>query len=665
MADEPNFEKLRAQLLRTGSLYEDPDFPATARSLKNNGIASSRIRWKRPKEITYKAKFIVEGETRFDLNQGELGDCWFIAATASLAVSNAKLIERVIPTDQSFNTNYAGIFRFLLWRWDHWQEVIIDDRLPTLNGRLMYGHNITQPNEFWVPLFEKAYAKVNGSYENIDGGFINTALVDFTGGISEHIKMRKHSEIPDNLFDIMFKMFKMNSMMGCSIDTKTVREEALKNGLFVGHAYSITNFVQGHIDNKPVRLLRLRNPWGKGEWNGDWGDSSSKWYSVSKADRDALGIRTRDDGEFWMSFDDWQASFETLNICHLYPDAITDEVARDMKKQPWNVTHHHGFWVKGVNAGGCGNRPYAALFWTNPQLRLTLYESDDDNSDGLCTAIISLMQKTNDAHLFIGFHVYQVKSSARRLVEGDTYSAHHLVRRTDLVPATNLREITARLLLKPGSYVIIPYTFSANKEAGFLLRVFTEKKAESSEIDDGDNEVVKPDEPAEPTEPTTPPKKKEKLDDTIKDLFKMFAGPELQMDANETKKALNAVLDQGDDGFSTETHEHDVQIPQRNESGFINFEEFRKMIKEVMVWKNAFNSYDRDRSGSIDAKELRDIFKVIGLTLSARVVDAAMRRYASKSGKLDLDDFVLVCSRLIVMYSTYVAFCAANLGFSL
>jgi len=49
------------------------------------------------------------------------------------------------------------------------------------------------------------------------------------------------------------------------------------------------------------------------------------------------------------------------------------------------------------------------LFWTNPQLRLTLYESDDDNSDGLCTAIISLMQKTNDAHLFIGFHVYQVR----------------------------------------------------------------------------------------------------------------------------------------------------------------------------------------------------------------------------------------------------------------
>ena len=52
------------------------------------------------------------------------------------------------------------------------------------------------------------------------------------------------------------------------------------NGIYQGHAYSLLRlFSEGDL-----KLISLRNPWGKGEWRGDWSDRSPLWTKVQNPD---------------------------------------------------------------------------------------------------------------------------------------------------------------------------------------------------------------------------------------------------------------------------------------------------------------------------------------------------------------------------------------------
>ena len=499
-------------------------------SSESLGINPEYIEWYSITDINDEATFFYDGTESNDVMQGALGDCWFISALSVIAtkdyllrgefnkniLEDGKIDEEEIkmmsegiypPIFHSFSTK--GIYCFRFFKNFKWRYVIIDDRLPchavynqNQTKKLIFAH-CRQDNEFWVPLIEKAYAKIHGSYYALVSGCIDDGLVDMTGLVSK--KILKDNEILTNqkrindLWDLLInyssvkfdnelftqagkkvtsKYYTRNkSMMGCSVEPTgrnkemEVSMQGHKIGIIAGHAYSILDAFEipkarSTKPRKTSRLLRLRNPWGNYEWNGKWCDNSEEVIKNKERIENILNKKyadtsekidfSKNDGTFLMRFSDFRKIFNNIFFCQNFPPNFYG-------------VRFYDEWTK-ENSGGLplhGTNEEFKNFFKNPQYYFQIKKSGK--------IIISLLQ--NDGRLYgakFPFPEYVKRVCLLVFKAKGENPLNSFDGRIDQTVIAQRRDLSLELNLEKGSYIAIPSLKDKGECATFKMEFYFE-----------------------------------------------------------------------------------------------------------------------------------------------------------------------------------------------
>lgn len=646
----PGYSYLKRLCRDRGTLFEDPEFPPSNRALSSkNKYASAQVVWMRPYEICARPKFISEGSSRFDVEQGELGDRWLLSAISCLT-STPRFLDRVVPSDQGFGPGYCGLFRFRFWRFGEWHELVVDDRLPTHRGRLFYMHS-ADPSEFWAALLEKAYAKFYGGYDQLQAGHTGRALQDLTGGVAQTFRMA-HVDPPMAFSMVSSAVPRSTLMAACIIPDHHKGPARLNNGLYTQHAYSVTGIAKVRVKQGEVTLIRLRNPWGRGEWNGPWSDRSWEWDSLSERDRQLLGLRQPpSDGEFWMSFEDFTLNFTHLDLVHIGPDDWMQESALHSKK-PWRAVLARRRWRAGYNAGGGPNHPETT--GCNPQFHVQIPKTNSSK----CHMVVSVTQQyVTDAlrdsgkkptlHP-VGFAIYEIPANLTRLTT--QFVATH--RPLDVTVHTTTRETVTFFTLPAGDYIVLPCTSAPNCETRFLLRIFTDEHSNVWEVND-DNliyrnlSLTKNGTTGHPKGPAMFSKLAHKLP--------------CELDAYMLLKILRAIsrknLCLSDTQLllekpTLELCRHLVMLKDPVINGKISIKDVPLILGMLHFWRSVFVKFDRPHKGRTSSFNLRPLLWEAGITVSNKVLECLVIRY-TKDCTITAEAFIGALVKLYLAHDRY------------
>ena len=270
-----------------------------------------------------------------DIIQGNIGNCYFFSALKFLAEESERIISLFdIEENKNLKKNYFEIYCYIN---GYKCRLIIDDKFPYMQNSedefSFFRYNKKTKN-IWPMILEKVWAKCNKSYEDIIPGNSADAIQFLTP--APYDTYYHTQEISATLFKTIQDASNNNYIILADItETKNTNLDTLsKMGLITNHAYSVIGTaVLKKPNGNEIQLLKMKNIWGTNEWIGDWSDQSLKWTQEFKK---AVGLQNKEDGVFWMSYDDYLQFYTTTHIAQVHSD-YTYKVVKMKNKEAQNI----------------------------------------------------------------------------------------------------------------------------------------------------------------------------------------------------------------------------------------------------------------------------------------------------------------------------------------
>jgi len=191
-----------------------------------------------------------------DLDQGDLGDCWFLAALGSEVQRDPDFLRKHI------SDNGNGSFTVTLYKDGKPQQVVVDGALPYNSWNATAFSHTPSDGANYPLIYEKAFAQLNGSYSAIEDGWGDEGMSALSG---RHTTRKDSDDVSladlDKALHTDHKAVTIGSDSHHSGFLWLHKDEDFPGDhkIVCSHEYVVTD-----VDPKKGTIT-LRNPWGNSQ----------------------------------------------------------------------------------------------------------------------------------------------------------------------------------------------------------------------------------------------------------------------------------------------------------------------------------------------------------------------------------------------------------------